>query len=104
VLPRREFLTKELCRLLQGGKVAVRKHSQSPVLPWARRAYETCLSAGSTAVLADGHQGGAPTRNCTELVSLPSERIAANALGAVKLASLTGFAPVISCLRGRCVG
>ena len=24
--------------------------SQSPVLPWARRAYETCLSAGSTAV------------------------------------------------------
>ncbi len=23
--------------------------SQSPVLPWAQRAYETCLSAGSTA-------------------------------------------------------
>jgi len=25
------------------------KKSQSPVLPWAQRAYETCLSAGSTA-------------------------------------------------------
>jgi hypothetical protein len=25
------------------------KLSQSPVLPWAQRAYETCLSAGSTA-------------------------------------------------------
>ena len=24
--------------------------SQSPVLPWARLAYETCLSAGSTAM------------------------------------------------------
>ena len=44
---------------------------------------------------------GAPTRNCTELIRLPSERIAENALGAVKLASLTGFAPVISCMRGR---
>src|SRR5207244_6603395 len=27
----------------------------SPMLPWAQRAYETCLSAGSTAVLAYGH-------------------------------------------------
>src|SRR5258707_1404161 len=26
-----------------------RKWSQSPVLPWTQRAYETCLSAGSTA-------------------------------------------------------
>ena len=26
------------------------KWSQSPVLPWAQRAYETCLSAGSTAI------------------------------------------------------
>src|ERR1039458_5799828 len=25
------------------------KWSQSPVLPWTQRAYETCLSAGSTA-------------------------------------------------------
>ena len=24
--------------------------SQSPVLPWTQRAYETCLSAGSTAI------------------------------------------------------
>ena len=104
MLPRRDFLTKELCRLLQGGKVAVHKHSQSPVLPWARLAYGACLSAGSTAVLADNQQIGAPTRNYTELSRLPSERIADNALGAVKMASLTGFAPVISCLRGRCVG
>jgi hypothetical protein len=29
--------------------------SQSPVLPWTELAYETCLSAGSTAVLTDGH-------------------------------------------------
>ena len=28
------------------------KWSQSPVLPWAQRAYETCLSAGSIAMLA----------------------------------------------------
>ena len=64
--------------------------SQSPVLPWTQRAYETCLSAGSTAMLAHGrHCGrpaeiGAPTRSCTELARLPSERIAANALGIVK--------------------
>ena len=95
MLPRRDFLTKELCRLLQVGNLSVPQHSQSPVLLWAQRAYETCLSAGSTAILADGHQGGAPTRNCTELVRLPSERIADNALRAVKLASLTGFAWVI---------
>src|SRR5213594_4930265 len=77
------------------------KWSQSPVLPWAQRAYETCLSAGSTAVLAHGHKTGAPTRSCTELASIPKKCIAQNALGAVKLASLTGFAPVISCMRGR---
>ena len=44
---------------------------------------------------------GAPTRSCTELASIPKKCIAQNALGAVKLASLTGFAPVISCMRGR---
>jgi hypothetical protein len=86
--------------------------SQPPVLPWARRAYETCLSAGSTAVLADGDHGarppmwttkkdGAPTWNCTKLVRLPSECIPDNALGAWRVASLTGFAPVVSCMRGR---
>jgi len=37
------------------------KWSQSPVLPWARRAYETCLSAGSTAIAAKSN--GALTRN-----------------------------------------
>ena len=46
------------------------KWSQSPVLPWAQRAYETCVSAGSTALNADGCQTGARTRNCTGLSSL----------------------------------
>jgi hypothetical protein len=45
VLPRRGFFTGEIGRLLHGGE----KWSQSPVLPWTERAYETCLSAGSTA-------------------------------------------------------
>src|ERR1041385_2192714 len=36
------------------------KWSQSPVLPWTPRAYETCLSAGSTAVVADGQQKWSP--------------------------------------------
>src|ERR1044071_8111914 len=52
VLPRHDFLTKEV------GSASARrpKWSQSPVLPWAQRAYETCLNAGSTAVvLAYGH-------------------------------------------------
>ena len=34
------------------------KWSQSPVLPWAQRAYETCLSAGSTAALPDEEEWG----------------------------------------------
>jgi hypothetical protein len=38
--------------------VAVRKHSQSPVLPWARRAYDACLNAGSTAGMENEHLGG----------------------------------------------
>ena len=45
VPPRHDFFTKEIHRLLQGG----RKWSQSPVLPWAQRAYDARLSAGSTA-------------------------------------------------------
>jgi hypothetical protein len=32
--------------------------SQSPVLPWAQRAYETCLSAGSTAMLPNEQEWG----------------------------------------------
>src|SRR5437879_737541 len=59
--------------------------SQSPVLPWAERAYETRLSAGSTATLPDEEEWGAPTRSCTEFPCLPSKRIAENALGALKL-------------------
>ena len=51
------------------------KWSQSPVLPRARLAYDACLNAGSTAVLAHGHHSetGAPIRSCTELFRLPSE-------------------------------
>jgi len=44
VLPRQEFFTKEIRRLLRGGK-----WSQSRVLPSAELAYETGLSAGSIA-------------------------------------------------------
>ena len=58
------------------------KWSQSPVLPWTQRAYETCLSAGSTAF---NYGNGAPTRSCTRLACLPSRCIADNALGALKM-------------------
>ena len=51
VLLRQEFFTKEIRRLLHGGE----KWSQSPVPPRTQRAYETHLSAGSTAVLAHVH-------------------------------------------------
>ena len=58
VLPRHDCFTKEIHRLLQGGVNGLPSRSsesvgwsQSPVLPWAQRAYETCLSAGSTAVV-----------------------------------------------------
>jgi hypothetical protein len=108
VLPRHDFFTKEIHRLLQGGINGLPSRSsksegwsQSPVLPWAQRAYDARLSADSTAVLPHGHKTGAPTRSCTELASIPKKCIAQNALGAVKLESLTGFAPVISCMRGR---
>ena len=43
------------------------KWSQSPVLLWAQRAYETRLSAGSTAMFSKNQQNGAPTRSCTGL-------------------------------------
>ena len=45
VMLRQEFFTKEIRRLLHGGT----KWSQSPVLPRTQRAYETHLSADSTA-------------------------------------------------------
>src|SRR5437868_4910758 len=54
---RQNRFTKAIRRLLHGGEVAVRKHSQSRVLPSAQLAYETCLSAASIAMLADGHLG-----------------------------------------------
>src|SRR6266568_412831 len=112
VLPRRDFFTKEIRRLLQGGVEGPAGRSsksegwsQSPVLPWAQRAYEARLRAGSTAALVYGHflrpQNWSPTRSCTELASIPKKGIAQNALRAMKMASLTGLAPVISCMRGR---
>jgi len=67
-----------------------RRWSQSPVLPWAGLAYDACPNAGSTAIVLKLEP---PTRNCTELAPIPKECIAQNALGARKLASLTGFAP-----------
>ena len=51
VMLRQDFFTKEIRRLLHGGKVAVRKDSQSPVLPRARLAYDACPNAGSTAIV-----------------------------------------------------
>ncbi len=44
VMLRQEFFTKEIRRLLRGGK-----WSQSRVLPSAELAYDACLSAGSIA-------------------------------------------------------
>jgi hypothetical protein len=62
------------------------KWSQSRVLPSAKLAYETDLSTGSIAVLAHGHRKtGALTRSCTELIRLPSECIADNALRAIEI-------------------
>ena len=58
--------------------------SQSPVLPRTMRAYETHLSAGSTAVLSKSRRNGALTRSCTELARLPSESITENALRALE--------------------
>jgi len=83
--PGTTFLQRKSAALLQGG----REWSQSPVLPWAQRAYDARLSAGSTAVprtaASHSHEIGAPTRSCTELASIPKKCIAQNALGAVKL-------------------
>ncbi len=60
------------------------KWSQSPVLPWAERAYETCLSAGSIAVLAKAKWIPHPELHRAK-TRVPGECIAANALGALKL-------------------
>jgi hypothetical protein len=68
-----------------------KKWSQSRVLPSAELAYETCLSAGSTAMLAHGHLGTRPTKWSPhpELhrakTRVPGECIADNALGALKM-------------------
>ena len=94
VMLRQEIYTKEIRRLLHGGGNGLTSRSwqnegwsQSPVLPRTERAYETHLSAGSTAMLAHGHrsdgdQNGALALSCTGLIRLPSEGIADDALKA----------------------
>ena len=47
-------------------------------------AYETRLSAGSTAMLSDDQEDGALTRNCTRLACLPSRRIAQKCFGGIE--------------------
>ena len=106
------------------------------MLPWAQLAYETRLSAGSTAML-EPPPGIAPSwlayRASASLEMLWGLEIGVARQGEgwsarddlhvqgclilsqvgllfpvnhapMKLASLTGFAPVISCMRGRHVG
>jgi hypothetical protein len=73
VMLRQNLFTKQIHRLLHGGK----KWSQSPVLPRTWRAYETCLSAGSTAKME-------PHLELDQAAWLPSRCIANNAFGASK--------------------
>ena len=87
VLPRRDFLTKEAC-----GCRKEAKWSQSPVLPWTRRAYETCLSAGSTAFELRKWSPHPELHRAKTRV--PGECIADNALGALKMVRAKGFAPL----------
>src|SRR5664280_3489465 len=56
------------------------KWSQSPVLPWTQRAYETCLSAGSTAFELRKWSPHPELHRAETRV--PGECIADNALGA----------------------
>ena len=130
VLPRRDFLTKEAC----GCRKEAENGRRSPVLPWTQRAYETCLSAGSTAMyriidkmepppgIAPGWPAYRADASLTMLWGLWkwSARDDLHVQGCLilsqvgllfpvnhapmKMASLTGFAPVISCMRGRHVG
>ena len=60
--------------------LAARTWSQSPVLPWAQRAYKTCLSAGSTAF--ELWKWGPHTELHRAKTRVPGECIADNALGA----------------------
>jgi hypothetical protein len=63
-----------------------RKWSQSPVLPRTWRAYETHVSAGSTAVLADGHQNWSPHPELHRASPrVPGECVADNALRASRM-------------------
>ena len=89
--------------------MAVRKHSQSRVLPSAKLAYETGLSAGSIAMLAHGHPGTRPpkwsplselhppplgaTAGQAELARVPSEHITDNVLGAFETVGARRLAP-----------
>ena len=48
--------------------------------------------------VADGHEDGALTRSCTELIRLPSERIADNALRAIRIGVPDGTVHVLRAL------
>jgi hypothetical protein len=53
------------------------KWSQSPVPPRTQRAYETCLSTGSTAVMAVSRQSGVPSRILTGNLALRTRLLCA---------------------------
>jgi hypothetical protein len=84
VLPRRDFLTKEAC-----GCRKEAKWSQSPVLPWTQRAYETCLSAGSTAVFEEM----VGTKGAALFASRMSNERSADELHPRKMERVNGVAP-----------
>ena len=97
-------MRREACRgVVAPGKLAAAA-GNAPALPVSETGV---LLPHSAAVLAGG---GGPPRDWSPhpelhgLIRLPSEGIADNALRAIKMASLTGFAPVISCMKGRRVG
>lgn len=81
VLLRLGIRTKDPGRLLPGGengppsearrRATGEEWSQPPVLPWARRAYETCLSAGSTA----GSGAGERSRTVVSALARPHSAV-----------------------------
>ena len=85
--------------------------SQSPVPPRKRQAYETRVSTGSTAVTTQTVLWGLQKWSARDDLHVQGCLILSQVgllfpvnHAPLKLASLTGFAPVISCMRGRHVG
>ena len=92
MLPRRDFLTKEAC-----GCRKEAKWSQSPVLPWTQRAYETCLSAGSTAMFEEM----VGTKSAALFASRLSNERSADELHPRKMERVNGVAPSSQPWQGR---